>query len=185
MISGFFLLNNKPNESYQTFYRKRMNKIIIPLVFWALFYSCLRVYTGRINTPYEFFMNILSGKPYYHLWFLYMIIPLYLFTPFLRKWVNHLNTKELFILILLMFVIASSAILVQNKFSPTNDLFFTWFFFFLPYFFTGFLLRNYNNTINICYLCLTSLGSIIIIFIGSYILPQQSNFNHGLYFLVS
>ncbi|HCI5633973.1 TPA: acyltransferase family protein, partial [Klebsiella variicola subsp. variicola] len=37
MISGYFLLNK--DEPTSVFFKKRLNKILIPLIFWSVFFS--------------------------------------------------------------------------------------------------------------------------------------------------
>lgn len=183
MISGYFLLEDRPNESYSLFYYKRARKLLIPTIFWVLFYSGVLVYTGEIKTINDFFLNILSGKPYYHLWFLYMIIPLYLITPFLRKLVNNLSKTELIGLILLMFTLAGFQVLTHPNFSTLNGVFITWFLYFLPFFITGHYLLNYRKKTSWVFPLAISLCSSFIIFIGSYCLLEQFGFQYGKYFL--
>ena len=183
MISGYFLLERRDDETYKFFYLKRARKLLVPTIFWVLFYSSLLLYSGKINSLHEFVTNILSGKPYYHLWFLYMIIPLYIVTPFFREWTRNLSQAHLTQLILLMFFLAGCAVLTQPDFSTTNGMFIIWFLYFTPFFFTGFYLRHYYKEINPSLLAVASICSSIIIFIGIYYLPNQFEFKYGEYFL--
>ena len=43
MISGVLLLENPRDESAATFYKKRMHRIGLPVLFWTAFYLAVRV----------------------------------------------------------------------------------------------------------------------------------------------
>jgi surface polysaccharide O-acyltransferase-like enzyme len=97
MISGALLLNPKKQENLSEFYAKRISRILIPLISWTIIY-CIWVYLGGVvkNDPVSMtflLQSVLQGNPYYHMWFLYMIIFMYLFTPFFSK-----NNRKFFIL---------------------------------------------------------------------------------------
>jgi len=85
MISGLLLLDPAKNEPTAVFVKKRFRKIIIPLIFWSAFFYCWRVFYKAENlTIIESISNAVNGPMYYHLWYLYLILGLYLATPILR-----------------------------------------------------------------------------------------------------
>jgi len=77
------------DDSYFDFYKKRFSKILIPLIFWTLFYSSYVLIVRHNSTKVWDFesiiINILNGRPYFHLWYLYMLIGLYLITPLINR----------------------------------------------------------------------------------------------------
>src|SRR5262249_34120842 len=83
MISGYLLLPR--SESLRAFYTKRMTRILIPFVVWSLIY--LGWYCGnhaKACTP-SFVADLwMVQGTYYHLWFLYSLISIYLILPLLR-----------------------------------------------------------------------------------------------------
>lgn len=87
MISGALLLRPK-EESVGTFYRKRWAKIGVPLVLWTLAYLVWQRWRDGIEV-FDAVSQTASGSPSIHLYFLYVIAGLYLFTPFLRTVVAH------------------------------------------------------------------------------------------------
>jgi surface polysaccharide O-acyltransferase-like enzyme len=88
MVSGAVLLRPRPGERLRDFYRRRASRVAIPLVVWTCGYLVFDAWThGRPITPYLFVQGFLWGKPYYHLYFLYVVAGLYLVTPFLRTFV--------------------------------------------------------------------------------------------------
>lgn len=82
MTSGFLLI--KPGADALTFYRKRLGRILIPLVAWSIIYILVRIFMedNRISflSACRIFYN---NEVYYHLGFLYDIISVYLFIPIL------------------------------------------------------------------------------------------------------
>jgi surface polysaccharide O-acyltransferase-like enzyme len=83
MISGYLLLPR--SESLGTFYRKRMPKVIIPFLAWSLIYLgwyCGN-HPGMCTAPLIRNLLFVQGT-YYHLWFMYSLIGIYLILPILR-----------------------------------------------------------------------------------------------------
>jgi surface polysaccharide O-acyltransferase-like enzyme len=83
MISGCLLLPR--SESLGTFYRKRIPKILIPFITWSLIYLgwyCGN-HAGTCTQPLILNLLFVQGS-YYHLWFLYSLLGIYLILPVLR-----------------------------------------------------------------------------------------------------
>lgn len=93
MISGALLLRPR-DESVGTFYRKRWAKIGIPLVAWTAIYLVWQYWRDDLGTP-DAATQAASGAPSIHLYFLYVIAGLYLFTPFFRTVVAHSSRTAL------------------------------------------------------------------------------------------
>lgn len=109
MISGYFLLNKE--EPIQVFFRKRLNKILIPLIFWSLFFSFWTALKFGVkgelsDAPIAIVKGWVLGKPYFHLWYLFMIPFLYLITPALRIVFNKLSNNETLFLVLFCLSLA-------------------------------------------------------------------------------
>jgi surface polysaccharide O-acyltransferase-like enzyme len=108
MISGYLLLPR--SESLGTFYRKRMPKVVIPFLVWSLIY--LGWYCGNHSgtcTP-SLIQNLLFVQgTYYHLWFMYSLIGIYLILPVLRMLVRpEVDRKILWYLIGLWLIFQSA-----------------------------------------------------------------------------
>lgn len=96
LLSGALLLDpaRTRTESVSWFYRRRAARIAVPLVVWTVFYLWFDAWTRGVEvTPYTFFQGFLWGRPYYHLYFLYIVAGLYLITPFLRVFVAHASRR--------------------------------------------------------------------------------------------
>ncbi len=109
-ISGALILN-KTTESTKTFYTKRFFKVIIPFLICSYLYLWIDKYNLdlKIFLPSNFFtcfLDILSAPVAYHLWFIYMIVGLYVFTPYLRKMLQTLTDNECRNLFILLYLIS-------------------------------------------------------------------------------
>lgn len=83
MITGVLLLNRQ--EELPVFLRKRFARILPPLVFWSLFY--LSWYTAQgtdFGGLWGSVKTMISGPLAFHLWYLYALVGIYLFVPFMR-----------------------------------------------------------------------------------------------------
>lgn len=112
MVSGALLLGK--SESAGEFFRKRAAKVLLPLIAWSLIYLFWRVfYESSAEFSFYSFYSMAVSPIYYHLWFLYAVIGLYLFIPILRLIV--LNAPEYYLkyYVALWFLAASLVPLVE------------------------------------------------------------------------
>lgn len=138
MVSGALLLKPRTPETAQTFYLKRLRRLCIPIVFWSAFYMSVRASFGKGLTVSEAEWSLLTGNPFHHLWYLYMIFGLYLFTPFFRTFLGSASRSEfgLLVVILLTFSTLTS---FWNSFvaAPAIAPFITMFLPFIGYYLCG------------------------------------------------
>jgi len=85
MISGALMLTDARHVNIAAFYRKRLPKILVPLVAWSVLYYIIYCISGSgafnaIMFLERFFGGAWSGP----LWFLHMMAALYLMVPFVR-----------------------------------------------------------------------------------------------------
>ncbi len=93
MLTGALLLQPSKIEPLSVFFKKRWARIGLPFLFWGAIYFVWDYFADNITLTSGFIaQGILSG-PYYHFWYLYMIVGLYLFTPILRIVVAHVNRE--------------------------------------------------------------------------------------------
>lgn len=99
MISGSLLLSSEKKEPLWEFYYRRFIKVVIPLVVYYAIFLCV---SGQMSflPPQNLdkgFLQILAGEsdivPHY--WLIYTLISLYIFAPFVAKFVRKLNDKQL------------------------------------------------------------------------------------------
>ena len=85
MLTGALLLQPfKTNEPLRVFFKKRWNRIGIPVLFWgAIFFIYDFSVKGQTLTLTSVLQGLLAG-PYVHFWYLYLLVGLYLITPLVR-----------------------------------------------------------------------------------------------------
>lgn len=109
-ISGALILNKKEEKS-SAFYKKRFVKIVIPLFIYSYIYLWANKYnySSEILLPSNLissFFEIISQPVHYHFWFIYMIVGIYIFVPYLRKMLQNLNNVECRNLFILLYIIS-------------------------------------------------------------------------------
>ncbi|QLB12703.1 surface polysaccharide O-acyltransferase-like enzyme [Bisgaardia hudsonensis] len=143
LISGRYLLDKK--EPIQDFYKKRVQRILLPLIFATViysFYQFIGIYyvTGKFNFN-TIANNIILGKPYYHLWYLYMLLGLYLITPILREIKEKLTLKQCYTLSIGL-IIFGMILDTYDSVLGNKTFFMLWSLKYLGYFFLGYLLKD-------------------------------------------
>lgn len=186
MLSGYLLLNPEKSEPTNVFYKKRSSRILIPLIFWSIFYLALTVVRGKyldqdISTS-SLLLKLLYGMPYYHMWFFYMIAGLYFFTPFLRRILPTLSGHELRNLTIVMFILATITQALNWFFGVPWPYFFVLFLYFIPYYFLGWYLGNIDSKISISKLILMLLAILSFTATGFAATTTISNMNIAHYF---
>lgn len=102
MISGALLLPRK--EEWSVFYKKRFSRILLPMFFWSVVFALFWQWQWQLKeevTIVQLLVNIFSGPAYYHLWYFYMLLGLYIAAPFLQVLVQNLTKKRLEFLLLI------------------------------------------------------------------------------------
>lgn len=104
ILSGYLLLDKQEDD--EVFFSKRFKKVIIPLIAWSMIYM---VFTNNYNIlsiiTVNFVKQFLADKIYYHMYFLYIILGLYLITPLLRRILVHANMYDVYYYLILWFFI--------------------------------------------------------------------------------
>jgi len=97
MISGVLFLKMK-NEPLNIFFKKRFIKIFLPLLGWSFIYILFRKYILK-----DFILSFIR-KEYYHLWFIYTLLGIYLFIPILKIIVKNSPKELLYYYVFLFFI---------------------------------------------------------------------------------
>ena len=114
MMTAVLLLPIKPGTTVNEFYKKRIGRIIKPLIFWSLalplmafcYFTAISPETANpqlsvsdytsatlVQRLYTFVFNFnFDTIP---LWYLYMLIGLYLIMPIISCWLNEASQKEI------------------------------------------------------------------------------------------
>lgn len=96
MLSGALLLQpSKVDEPLRVFFKKRVSRIVPPLIFWMAAYFAWRAFVNNETLTLSSIGEGIVWGPYIHFWFIYMLIGLYLATPVLRVLVAHASQRVL------------------------------------------------------------------------------------------
>ena len=141
MLSGALLLGNDKEDMF-SFYRKRFNKILLPTLFWSMFFLVYLHLYQNFNLA-NMIGAFLKGKPFYHLWFMFAILGLYVFTPYLRIIVQKLEKREFQVLLILLFIFSMGDNFLSQFLSNSGTLFSS-FVGYLGYFILGFYIKKFG-----------------------------------------
>lgn len=101
MISGMLLLDSDKKITIRDIYTRYITKIVVTFILWSFFYALYKSSnTNEFNID-MFLKNILFG--HYHMWYLYMIVGLYIITPFIKRMVEDKKLIEYYLILSLLF----------------------------------------------------------------------------------
>ena len=106
MISGSLFLDENKDVSLKTILSKNVKTLAIITILWAIIYSIayniiFPLLTSKTVNARSFIAGIING--HYHMWYLYMIIGLYIITPFLKKFVCKENKGMVLFFVIISF----------------------------------------------------------------------------------
>jgi surface polysaccharide O-acyltransferase-like enzyme len=104
MVSGALLLSK--DESIEDFFKKRFLRIIPKFLLFSIFYYLIDVYYLH-HQVHNFIVSLLQGEVFYHLWYVYMILGIYLLAPFLRKIIHNIEDKYVWYFLIVWFFFMS------------------------------------------------------------------------------
>lgn len=147
MITGATLIDYRERYDTKTFFKKRLLKVIIPLIIWSIIYFIIKFFKGKFSINdlsfkfvFEYFFLVKTNPIF---WFFVVIIGIYLAIPVISLIPQETRRKAFLYIIIITFVF--------NQFLP--DLLYH-------------LNLNYNYDLKFP---LTYSGWISFIFIGYYI----------------
>jgi surface polysaccharide O-acyltransferase-like enzyme len=155
MLSGRFLLDGRIT-SVKSFYGKRFGRILLPAIFWSVFYMAYSAVKTAARGDHDFLPIIrgfISGQPYFHLWFIFMLAGLYLITPLLlivKEKVGEGNMMKVGIGLLLMGIIID--LWSQSLSINVTGIWILWSVNYSGYFVLGYSLKTLRIKTNKAYL---------------------------------
>lgn len=146
MLSGAFIMDDVRNEEYHYFYKKKLKKILIPTIIFTVLYvaysGCSKMLLGAdVRTEImEIAKNVVKGSPFYHMWYMYMLVEVYLLAPIVVRFKNSIPydkfRKIAFIFLALACVSWFSTENIRLSWSVGQS------FEYLGYFMIGYVLRR-------------------------------------------
>lgn len=187
MIAGRYALSDDRNENFKNYYKKIFKRIYIPTIIWSILYLSynmllklvvilVREKEVSLLSPIK---GLIGGRPFYHMWYLYMMIGVYLLVPFLIKFKKKYRENKFLKLGIIFIFVGLGIILLENylekiNFYERDDIFrylkYYWsfaqfeFLKFIGYFILGYSLKNKKiDTKKSLLIYLFSLSSLLLV----------------------
>ncbi len=121
MLSGAFILNRKI-EPYKTFYFRGIKNLGIPFIAFSIFYIFFDWFiyyfnADKFETPPSYWTPIIglfTGGTFYHMWYMYMLVGLYLAAPVIIRIKEEISPKS-YIILAICFLIYGCIIGCTNR----------------------------------------------------------------------
>ena len=103
MVTGALLLNPEKEITYKKLYGKYILRILLALAVFGVIFRCFDIAMNHepwsVTGVLQGLWNVMIGKSWAHLWYLYLLIGIYLLLPFYRKIAANSSTKEIWYLL--------------------------------------------------------------------------------------
>jgi surface polysaccharide O-acyltransferase-like enzyme len=107
MLSGALLLKPDRDVTLTELFRKRLPKLLIPLVVWSIIYEAFQFCTDKGYGKFDLLLalkNFYQGPLVFHFWFLYMMVGMYLAYPILNAFIRAASRSVVQYFIVVWFV---------------------------------------------------------------------------------
>lgn len=108
MLSGAFVIKGKSTRDYRAFYKKSWGKLVVPTIFFSIFYLFFEWFVYYKVGVYGSFMEegvalksfilqvglTLQGLPAEHMWYMYALIGLYILAPMVAYAKDMMGEKD-------------------------------------------------------------------------------------------
>ncbi len=178
IISGAFVLSNDRYESFSTFYRHITKTIVIPTLIFSAYYFLYASLPQLIKGDYQAALNELSetvqGRPYYHLWYLYALLSMYLFVPAiirLRKIVEGSVFDRIAILVFISSTVSDMTSAHKFQYDPGSA------YRYVGYLFMGYVIYKHRKSENNRKYLIAFILGFIVLTVGKYMIYSGTLFS--------
>lgn len=196
MISGALLLNPEKQTSWKDVWRYE-RRVALVLAAFGYIFCLMEQYAGTRQLSPELFgisaLNLLSGRSWSHLWYLYAMMGIYVLLPMVKAYASSVGPEDLRIFLIILFVLTVCIPSLNSALSTAIDTL-IWLPSYLFYFLLGYYAFNYIDStpprlISICISlivigCLTQILYIISGNYGDWVRSPSSVFVAGLSLMV-
>ena len=126
MITGALLLHRE--YEIKDFLKRRLTRVVWPFLFWSIVFIFYSWYNAEVKFSDDIWANLqialhmLRNGAYYHLWYVYMLIGLYLFIPVISVFVRNASEKEILYFLLVWFLVMICSQPYLSPFVPQIDV---------------------------------------------------------------
>ena len=94
MVAGAVLLGRLIEANPSGFVRQRLARLLPAVLVWSAFYFAWRAFLGETMTWTKVAHDLAYGMPYFHLWFLFAMLGVYVLMPGFRLLVRDPDTRS-------------------------------------------------------------------------------------------
>lgn len=127
MLTGALLY--RKNEDLSVFIKRRFVRVLLPFFCWTFVYILLQIYDDRQRgyyMPMDFLGSFIGKKfqfgAWYHLWYVYLLIGIYLVVPIIKKWISSSGKKEVHYFLIIWLTINVLDIPFLRDYLPAIEL---------------------------------------------------------------
>ena len=138
-MAGYF----SKNEPAKVFYKKKLKRLLIPLIVWDVIYTIVMLISKDMSFISVIKKLIISSAGY-HLYYIYVLIQLFIITPILYKYIKIKNKFLKFLPLLITPIYCLVLEVLQLRFNIAIPLYNYWIFGWFTYYYLGILIKNVN-----------------------------------------
>lgn len=123
MVSGALMLNSDRKLDIGRLYKKNIAKMLVILAVWGMFFHLYLIdFQISFQELYRIFVDMVRGNVFYHFWFLFAIIGIYMMLPIVKVFTEHASRRQIeyFLLLFFVFVIFRRVLENYNHFWGNN-----------------------------------------------------------------
>ena len=120
IITGTFIFDNADKYGWRVFYKRAVNKILSPTLYFSVLYVAYTIFKGLLekeNVVNESLAKWVQGIPFGHMWYMYMLIGFYVVVPVLCRIRNNVS-RQVWASIGLICLLASAVCFNGNLIAP-------------------------------------------------------------------
>lgn len=179
MISGALLLSSAREFDCRYYLSKRVAKVVIPFLAWSVIYAFLAGFSDGSWSPaitLSVLENSVDDPTWYHLWFFYDFIPLYVVIPFLAPLLKQAPPPLIKLFLLAWMVLFLMKWLKAESFLLQNTVLYT------GYLILGWYLFNRDNSNELQYWLLAGVAMLLLNFFGTWQLAVEKG-RYSIFFM--
>lgn len=155
MILGAVLLRDERNKNIRSFYSRSFEKVGITVVIFSVCYTVFSLIMAgarcivkkeSLLILIEPFKDLFLGKPFYHMWYVYMLLGIFILTPFLIIIKDSIGEK-MFCRVSWVFLAVATISYLSRPYSFEVGWDVGIQIEFLGYFFVGFTIKRWADTV--------------------------------------
>ncbi len=186
MITGALMLNPEKEITIEKLLKKYVLRYCLVLLIFGWGYAYIELlFSSKRFIPHELwlsFINMLQGKSWGHLWYLYTLIGIMLILPVMRAVTKACTEKEIFYLIVIFFLFTSILPCITKLTGFSLGIVFPISSVYILYILLGYLLDQKNADINNLVFFIIEFFCVSIFVVTTYFnIMKGMNFHFGLF----